>query len=100
MTLRARRNIMAGEELTMPYTDVLQEVAVREEMMILVYHGIKYMKRKSRKASARVELEAALLNSEFRDELTFGLAKTAASASGDGLVKMSAAISSLSARCI
>ena len=36
MTLRARRNIMAGEELTMPYTDVLQEVAVREEMMILI----------------------------------------------------------------
>ena len=36
MTLRARRKIMAGEELTMPYTDVLQEVAVREEMMILI----------------------------------------------------------------
>ena len=27
---------MAGEELTMPYTDVLQEVAVREEIMILI----------------------------------------------------------------
>ena len=31
---------MAGEELTMPYTDVLQEVAVREEIMILILNDI------------------------------------------------------------
>ena len=38
ITLRARRAIKAGEELTMPYTDVLREVRVRQENLRREWH--------------------------------------------------------------
>ena len=47
----------------------------RDEMMLLIFHGIKFMKRKARKAAARSELDAALLEKEFSLEFLFGLAK-------------------------
>ena len=38
ITLRARRTIKAGEELTMPYTDVLLEVRARQENLRQEWH--------------------------------------------------------------
>ena len=38
ITLRARRAIKAGEELTMPYTDVLREVRARQENLSREWH--------------------------------------------------------------
>jgi len=38
ITLRARRTIKAGEELTMPYTDVLREVRARQENLAKEWH--------------------------------------------------------------
>ena len=38
ITLRARRAIKAGEELTMPYTDVLREVRARQENLQKEWH--------------------------------------------------------------
>jgi hypothetical protein len=49
----------------------------KAELMTLVYHGCKFLKLQSRKASARAALESQLLARDFGPAMLFGLAKTA-----------------------
>jgi hypothetical protein len=47
----------------------------KEELMLLVYHGIKHMKLKARKAAARNSSDLALMNLVFAPDIAVGLAK-------------------------
>ena len=51
----------------------------RAELMLLVYHGIKFMKLKATKAAANINLETSLLQKDFSLEMFVALAKTTSS---------------------
>jgi hypothetical protein len=47
----------------------------RQELMLLVYHGIKHMKLSARKSAARNSSDLALMNLVFAPDIAVGLAK-------------------------
>ena len=50
----------------------------RDEMMYLVYHGCKYMKRRARKPAARHEMESKLFEDMFGADFQMAIAKSLA----------------------